>query len=82
MHVNFIYREIALSLSLSVRLRLFLLHFSIPVVPLFSSYIIGVFPMGLFCHPDLFSLNRFMSFEHRYTTVAFIYIFVILASDI
>ena len=32
--------------------------------------IVDVFPSVLVCNPDLFSLNRFMTFEQRYTTVA------------
>ena len=35
--------------------------------------IVDVFPSILVCSPDLFSLNRFMTYEERYTTVAFIY---------
>ena len=34
--------------------------------------IVDVFPSILVCNPILFSLNRFMTFEQRYTTVAFI----------
>ena len=33
-----------------------------------------MFPTVLVCNRDLFSLNRFMTFEQRYTTVVFIYI--------
>ena len=35
--------------------------------------IVDVFTSVLICNPDLFSLNRCMSFEQQYTTVAFIY---------
>ena len=34
--------------------------------------IVDVFPSGLVCNLDLFSLNRFMTFEQRYTIVALI----------
>ena len=42
--------------------------------------IFDVFPSFLVCNPDLFSLNRFMTFEQRYTTVAFISLFSILCN--
>ena len=35
--------------------------------------IVDVFPSVLVCNPDLFSFNRFLTFEQRYTTVAFMY---------
>ena len=35
--------------------------------------IVDVFPSVLICNLDLFSLNRVMTFEQLYTTVAFIY---------
>ena len=45
---------------------LFLLFRCFPlIVDVFTSVLVG--------NPDLFSLNRFMTFEQRYTTVAFIY---------
>ena len=34
---------------------------------------VDVFPSVLVCDPDLFSLDRFMTIEQRYTTVAFIW---------
>ena len=38
------------------------------------SLIVGVFTSVLVSNPDLFSVNRFMTFEQRYTTVACIYV--------
>ena len=59
----------------------FLLHFSVSVVSLFS--LIGnVFPSVLLCYPNLFPLNRLMTFEQRYTTVAFIYFNLHIKVDI
>ena len=55
----------------------FLLHFSVPVVPLFSSYSWCV-TTGFCFNPDLFSLNRLMTYEFRYTMVAFFLIGVCL----
>ena len=52
-------------------LRLFLLHFRVLIV-LLVSCVVDVFPSDLVCNPDMFSLNRFMTFEHWYTTGAFI----------
>ena len=37
----------------------------------FSPLVVHVFPSVLFCSPYLFSLNRFITFEHRYTNIAF-----------
>ena len=48
---------------------LFLLHFRVPVVPLFY-LLVDVFPSVIVCYPDLISVNRFITFEQRYTTVA------------
>ena len=52
--------------------RFFLLHFGVTVVPLFSSYSWG-FSLGFVFVPEFFSLYRFMTFEHRFTIIAFIY---------
>ena len=40
---------------------------------LFVYSIVDVFTSVLVCNPDLFSLNRFMTFEQRYTSVALIW---------
>lgn len=43
----------------------------------FIHFVVDVFSSLLVCDPDLFSLNRFMSFEqlyNMYNTVVFIYI--------
>ena len=48
------------------------MHFSVPVVTLFF-LINDVFPSVWVFNSDLFILNRFMTFEHLYTSVAFIY---------
>ena len=50
-----------------------LLHFSISVVSLFSAYSWCV-PSVLVCNLEMFSLNRFVTFEQRCTTVAFFYV--------
>lgn len=52
----------------------FLLHFSVLMFCVFF-LIVDVFPPASVCNPDLFSLNRFMTLEHRYTAVAF-FIFI------
>ena len=50
------------------------LHFSVSVVS-FISLIGDVFLSVLVCNPDLISLKQFMTFEQRYTTVAFILVY-------
>ena len=51
------------------------LHFKVVFLLWRSSpFIFDAFPSVLVCNPDLFFLNRFMNFEQRYTTVAFIQI--------
>ena len=54
--------------SFLCRLAFVLLHVSVPVVSLHSSLSWCV-PSVLVCNPDLFSLNRFMTLEHRCITV-------------
>ena len=61
--------------------RLFLLQFIVPVVPLFYCCNWCV-PSILVCNPDLFSLNRCMTYEQPYTTVAFIYDIILLISSL
>ena len=50
------------------------LHFNVVFLLCRSSLIFDAFPSVLVCNPDLFCFffNRFMNFEQRYTTVAFI----------
>ena len=50
-----------------------MLHFNVVFLLCRSSLIFDTFPSVLVCNPDLFFLCRFMNFEQRYTTVAFIY---------
>ena len=48
-------------------------HFSVLFSRCFP-LIVKVFPSVLVCIPVYFSVNRFMTFEQRYSTVAFIYV--------
>ena len=45
---------------------------SVLLLFLYFPLLIDVFPSILVFNPDLFSLNKLMAFEHRYTVVAFI----------
>ena len=48
------------------------LHFGVVSLLCRSSLIFDTFPSVLVFNPDLFFLYRFMNFEQRYTTIAFI----------
>ena len=53
-----------------------LLHFSVMLFRCFP-LIVDVFLSVLVCNPNLFSLNRFMTFEQRYSSVALIYVEIV-----
>ena len=55
--------------------RFCVLHFNVVFLLCCSSLLFDALPSVLVWNPDLFFfLNRFMNFEQRYTTVAFIYL--------
>ena len=57
------------------------LHFNVVFLLCRSSLILDAFPSVLVCNPDLVFLYRFMNFEQRYTTVAFIEAKSLLTND-
>ena len=63
-HCNLWNRKMTYSFQCVLHCRLFLLHFSVSVVLMFSWYRWCV-PSVYVCNADLVSLNRFMTFKQR-----------------